>query len=317
MAIVPYITGTPEWHALRAKHVGASEVSALYGIQPDYAPSYYALWMVKAGLAEPPDVSGERIFWGSRLESLIAEVTAEAEGWTIRKGGYASDDLCPGLGASMDYEILGSPELEDEGYFGDGALECKAVDWLVHKKKWTDEEPPVPILLQLQTQCAARGFSWGCVGALISGNERRLYRYHARPALIAGIRERTKAFWASIREGRRPDPDGSDGATHILRQLYPEIQDDLIDLTGDNELPGLCADALRMQRERLDAKKAEETIKARITEKLSGHAKAMVDGFFVSMSVTPPNPGRTPKPGELIGTRKEVRKINVSESVMA
>lgn len=317
MTVVPYITGTPEWHALRAKHVGASEISALYGVQPDYALSRYALWMVKAGLADPPEVGGERVFWGSRLESLIAEVTAEAEEWTIRKGGYASDDLCPGLGASMDYEIVGSPELEDEGYSGDGALECKAVDWLVAKKKWTDEEPPLPILLQLQTQCAARGFSWGCVAALVSGNERRLYRYHARPALIAGIRARTTEFWKSIRENKRPNPDGSDAAMHVLRQMYPEIQDDIIDLTGDNELPGLCADALRMQRDRLDAKKDEETIKARIIEKLNGHAKAMVEGFFVSMSVTPPNLGRAPRAGELIGVRKEVRKLSVSESVMA
>lgn len=316
MTVVPYITGTPEWHDLRARHVGASEICALYDVQPDYALSRYALWFVKAKLADPPEVGGERVFWGSRLESLIASVTAEAEGWTIRKGGYASDDLCPGLGASMDYEVVGTPELEAEGFLGDGALECKAVDWLVHKKKWVDEEPPIHIALQLQSQCAARGFSWGAVAALVSGNERRLYRYHARPKLIADMRAKVTEFWQSIKDGKRPDPDGSDGAFHILRQLYPEVVDDIIDLTGDNELPELCADALKMQRSRLDAKKTEDAIKARIESKLAGHAKGQAEGFFVSVGITPPNPGRLPKVGELIGVRKQVRKLSISEGAM-
>ncbi len=43
-----------EWHAQRARNVGASEIAALFGVQPDYALSHYALWHVKAGKAPPP-----------------------------------------------------------------------------------------------------------------------------------------------------------------------------------------------------------------------------------------------------------------------
>lgn len=313
MTVTPYVTGTPEWHAIRAKHIGASEVAALFDMQPGYAMSRYALWMVKSGRAEPPEVGGERVFWGTRLESLIAEVTAEAEGWTIRKGGYASDDLCPGLGASLDYEIVGSPELEAEGFIGDGILECKAVDWLVHQKSWTNEEPPTFILLQLQTQCAARGYSWGAVGALVSGNERRIYKYQARPNLIADIRRRAAEFWQSIRENRQPPVDGSESAARVLAQLYPEIADDAIDMSTNNEWSSVAHAFFNAGVSRREANAAYDEAKNRVVEILGGHKRAYGNGWQINTSITPENLGREPRPGELIGVKKEVRKFTVKE----
>lgn len=53
------IPPTPsEWHALRDRHVGASEVASLFGVQPPYMPGVYALWMHKAGRVPlPPDMA--------------------------------------------------------------------------------------------------------------------------------------------------------------------------------------------------------------------------------------------------------------------
>lgn len=312
MTSVPYITGTPEWHALRAKRIGASEVAALFNVQPAYALSRFALWHVKAGNAPPPEVDGERVFWGNRLESLIAEVTAEAEGWTIRKGGYATDDECPGLGASLDYEIVGTPELEAEGYVGDGALECKAVDWLVHKKAWQDE-PPINILLQLQTQCAARGFSWGAVGALVSGNQRVVYKYKARPLLIEDIRRRVREFWASIDAGKEPPVDGSDSASAVLAALYPEIVDDAVDMRESNEWAEAAHGLYMAAEARRAANDDYDLAKNRVVKLLDGHKRGWGNGWAVNASITPPNPGREPKPGELIGKKVEVRKYTAKE----
>lgn len=313
MTITPYVTGTPEWHALRARHIGASEVASLFGVQPPYALSRFALWHVKAGNAPPPDVSGERIDWGNRLESLIAEVTADAEGWKIRKGSYASDDACPGLGASLDYEVIGSPELEAAGYFGDGALECKAVDWIVHKRTWTEGEPPPHILLQLQTQCAARNLQWGAVGALVSGNDRRIYKYKARPKLIAEIRRRVAEFWTSIDEKREPPPDGSDGSSSVLASLFPEIVDDALDMTGSNEWAE-AADALHTAAAvRKAANDAYDEARNRVAHLLAGHKRGFGNGWAVNCAVTPANPGRDPRPGEKIGARKESRSYTAKE----
>ena len=64
-------------------------------------------------------------------------------------------------------------------------------------------------------------------------------------------------------------------------------------------------------------KKAEADLKAQIMGKLGTAGKARTQGFFINLSVTPENPGRPPKPDELIGKRKEVRKLIVKESAAA
>ena len=316
--VTSFVHDSPEWHALRARHVGGSEVAALFGAQPDYALSHYALWHVKKGTMPPPEVENERADWGIELESAIAHAAAKRYGWKIHKGGYVRDPTTSGLGCTLDYVIEEPGEEELAlGFCGPGVMEVKTVDWLIHKKAWTDDEPPLHILLQHQHQMAATGYTWGVVPALILGNTHlESYRYLARPKLIADIRTRVADFWASIREGREPPVDGSDEAVSALRALYPEIVDDVIDLMMDNELPELCAIAKRMQRERLDADKIEKTVKAQIMAKLGAHAKARTEGWFVNIKVTPADPGRAPHEGEIIGRRKEVRKLNISEGTM-
>jgi predicted phage-related endonuclease len=316
--VTPFVHDSPEWHALRARHVGGSEVSALFHVQPDYALSHYALYHVKKGTLPPPDVENERAEWGIELEAAIAHAAARRYGWKIHKGGYVSDPTTPGLGCTLDYVIEEPGEQELAlGFTGPGVMEVKTVDWLIHKRAWTDEEPPLHILLQHQHQMAATGYTWGVVPALILGNTHlECYRYAARPKLIADIRARVTDFWASIREEREPTADGSEGAMLALRALYPEMVDEPVDLTGDDELPKLCAAAKVMAKERLAAKKVEEAIKAQIAAKLGVHMRAMTEGFFINMAVTPEKLGRPPFEGELIGARKEVRKLNITESAI-
>lgn len=304
----PFVHDSPAWHALRARHIGGSEIAALFDCQPAYALSRFALWHVKKGTAKAPPVDNERVAWGLLLEEAIAKAAALKGGWAIRKGGYVRDPVTPGLGCTLDYEIEADP-----AEAGHGALELKNVDWLIHKRQWTDE-PPLHILLQLQHQLAATGYSWGVVASLVGGNDLHLYRYRARPALIASIRQRVTEFWASVDRNEPPEADGSDGGMAILRQLYPEMVDDEpIDLSSDNELPTLCEHVLSLAKMRLANEKIEKTCKARIMEKLGAHRRATCEGYAVSLSVTPENPGRPAEPGEIVGKMQEVRKVNVKE----
>lgn len=308
MSHTEVIHDSPEWHALRARHVGGSEVAALFGVQPDYALSHYALWMVKAGRAPAPEVTGPRPAWGLRLEAAIADAAAEQETWKLSKGGYVSDTTTPGLGCTLDFVIDGDPEEQ-----GPGALECKNVDWMVHRRSWTDGEPPVHILLQLQHQLCATGYSWGCVAGLIGGNDLRLYKYKARKPLITEIRRRVSDFWTSIDEGRAPPIDGSDGAAAVLASLYPTLADDAIDLSTNNEWAEAAHELHTAAANRREADKAYDAAKNRVVQLLDGHRRGYGNGWSVNCAITPASPGREPEPGELIGKRSERRVYTAKE----
>jgi len=301
---------TPDWHARRLTVIGGSEIALLFGLQP-YGRSIYALWHEKAGIVAAPDIGNERMAWGLRLERAIAEGAAEQSGWTIRPGWHATDPTTPGLGATLDFVIDENAAERAQGRVGPGVLEVKNVDWLQHKRAW-DDEPPLNIELQLQHQLASTGYTWGAIAALIGGNELAIHYFAARPKIIAAIRERVTAFWASIRDNKPPEPDGA-ASISTIRALYPDIMDQEADLTQDNELPELCADFLKCGEARKAAAKAEDEAKSRIFAKLADHKRALSVGFRISQSVTAANPGRPPEPGELIGKRAESRRLNVKE----
>ena len=105
--IIP-IRSQEHWHELRSRNVGASEVAALFGCQPDYAMSHYTLWHVKAGRMDPPEINGERPKWGLRLEKVIAEAWGERNGvhdLLINRCPYISHPTVRGMGCTPDFLI--------------------------------------------------------------------------------------------------------------------------------------------------------------------------------------------------------------------
>jgi putative phage-type endonuclease len=305
--MVPFIPASPEWHALRAQNIGASEIAALFGCQAAYALSHYALWQVKSGRVSPPEVNNERAQWGLRLEEAIAAAVAQREDWTVTKGAYVTDDTTPGLGCTLDYVA----EASDRD--GPGALELKNTDWMVHRRAWVDGEPPLYVLLQHQAQLACTGWKWGAVACLVGGNDLHVYPYEARPKLIAEIRLRVADFWRSIEEGREPPVDGSDGAAAVLRALYERPIEEELDLSNDNAMPDICARLLNAAAERKAAEAREKLAKNELIAKLQGHTRALAQGFRVSVAVTPEKPSRPAEPGEVIPGRAEARRYNVRE----
>lgn len=310
MSMTTFTHDSDAWHAMRARNLGSSEVAALFDLAredtPGYLSSRFALWHIKKGNAPPLFVENPRIKWGVRLEAVIAEAAAEENGWSVQKGGYFTDHHCTGLGASLDYVID-----YDQKESGPGVLELKAVDWLVHKRSW-DSEPPPHILLQLMHQLAATGYSWGAVCCLVGGNDLKTYRYAARPAIIADIRRRVTEFWKSIDEGREPPVDGSESASAVLQSLYPHLVDDAVEITSNEwaeAAHGLASAAIA----RKSANDDYDLAKNRIVQLLDGHKRGWGNGWEVNTRITSENPGRQPKPGELIGVRKESRSYVAKE----
>jgi len=306
------IRNEAHWHELRAKHIGASEVAALFDCQPGYALSHYALWQVKAGRMDPPDVSGQRPEWGRRLERAIAAAAAEKEGWRIAKAGYWTHDRVAGMGCTPDFLTLGA-----DGH-PHGIVEVKNVDWLQHKRAW-DGEPPLHILLQLQAQCACVGVKRGAVIALVGGNDLAIWPYEARPKLIAEMEARVTAFWQSIAEGKEPPIDGTESTARALAALYPHDDgiEEAVDLGADNELPLLCENYLLAVEIRRRGEIDEREYKSGILAKLAEHHRAFCQGFIVSASEIAASPDKTitaEMVGQVIKGRAGYRRLTVKET---
>lgn len=311
MPLIPMPATREEWLHMRTRYVGASEVAALFGCQAGYALDHFSLHHVKAGNAPPPEVDGPRVKWGLRLEEVVALAVNEERGWPVNKGRYAVADDCEGMGASLDFEV---PEAPGGEFQGPGVLETKNVDWIAHKRSWTDGEPPLHILLQLQHQLGCTGFLWGAVAALVGGNDLHVYTYAAKPRLIADIKAKVRQFWADVAAERVPTPTGSDSAAAVLRALYPEPTDELADLRVDNELPDVCARYLDAAKRRLAAEKDEAEAKNQLVAKLAGNTRAMAQGFWINTAITAaklPGAITADMVGQVIPGRKESRRYTV------
>lgn len=313
MTLLPIPESREDWLKLRSGFIGASEVAALFGAQAPFQPGVYALWQAKAGKVPLPPLDHERLEWGLRLEDAIAAGAAQREGWDVRPGVYATHDC--GLGATLD-RVIAAPSPGDyaAGRVGPGALELKNVDWLQTRRgrAW-EGEPPMHVLLQLQAQLLTTGFTWGAVAWLIGGNELRVVKYAARPAIQAEIARRVAAFWASIEADRPPSPDGSEATYGALLSMLPPVADvdEPVDLRGDNEAEAAAADYLRGAALEKEGKALKDGARNVLLSKIGDHRWAQLNGATFSVARVAAVPDRPARPGEVIKGRAASARVTV------
>lgn len=311
---------TDEWHSIRQKHVGGSEIPGLLGVQEDWGLSAYTLWAVKSGLIPPPpldDAPGSLIWHGKRLEPIIGALAAELRQWEIQPGPYVTDDECPGMGASLDFIIKAPGPLEHQlGFSGPGVLQTKNVHMIAHLRKWSSDEPPPSVILQLQHEIACTGYEWGAIACLEGGTETRVYPYRASTKLAQGIREKVTDFWRGVAEKKAPQIDASDSTLRAIQALYPQQIDEFpVDLTGNNEIEEICNGFLVAQADFKGAEKNLSAWKNRLFGVMQGHKRAVCVGYEINGVFTPENPGRPAVPGEIIGARRASSYYKVKERV--
>jgi len=201
----------------RQNFIGASEVSALFGLHPQLTK--FELWHIKKGNLPPADLSAnERVMWGNHLEPAIAKGIAELHGWKIRRvRRYLVNPRVPGMGASLDYEILNYP-----GY-GTIPFEIKNVDGLVFKD-WDEEEAPIHMQLQVQSQlaCSKDTCRAAMLGVLVGGNRAITYGIDRREKTIRRIEMAVQEFWQSIADDHPPSPTFETDSDAVLR-LYKQV----------------------------------------------------------------------------------------------
>ncbi len=233
------------WLALRQQDITASDVPAICG--EGMFGSATKVWAEKLGKVGPQEMTEamKRGLWGEA--AVFSAIESEYPDWEVRRAKVYLRDAAARLGATPDGAAI-IPGLE-----GVTVIQTKVIARPVFDAYWRadpeDEYSAIvaPLGYQLQTLTeamladAARAmivslvvdtFKWSLYAVPIERNA---------PA-EAVIRDRVASFWRNYLDtGIQPpvDPERDD---QILKSLFPNDNGLEIDLSGDNEMPGLVAD---------------------------------------------------------------------------
>lgn len=311
MTIIP-VRDEAHWHELRAKHIGGSDVAALFGLSP--YTSKWQLWMEKSGKLPPEDLSDSKVIQaGKFLESGIANWAAHRWGMTIEKvTDYFTVDDCPGMGASFDYITQDRAPME--------------IKWSARGHGWEYDgeeilQAPDNYIMQVQHQLACTESDHAWLIALINDEPRRM-KVPRNDNIIDAIKAEIRAFWQSIADGVEPPIDFTTDVP-ALTKLMGTLPKSEIELDPADELLfqeyKAAKDDEKKAAQRADEAKGELLTKVRAKLETVNTSKdkaiAKCGDYKMSISVVADNPGKVITPdmvGTLTGKRTGYTRVTIS-----
>lgn len=176
-----------DWHDLRAKGIGGSDVAAIMGISPWTTP--LQVWLEKTGREPPRDLTNnEYVYWGTVLEEKVADRFAEIHpDMTIRNvKATLVDNLQPYIHANLDRMVIqadGTPAV----------LEIKTAN--ARKADEWDEGVPAYYLTQVTTYLAVTGWKRAYVACLVGGNHYVEHVIERDEDDVLAVRSACERFW--------------------------------------------------------------------------------------------------------------------------
>ena len=207
------------WKSLRHGYIGGSDAASVVGLNP--FKSAYALWAEKTDKA--PSFGGNLATEvGSFLEEFVAQKFAEQTGKKVRKVNQSFlNDAYPFAIANIDRDIVG----EDAG------LEIKTTSEM-NLTKFKNGEYPANYYVQCVHYLAVTGKAKWYLAVLIGNREFRTFEIERDEAEINALMSAEKDFWELVKTDTPPAPDGSDSTSETISVIYPESDDETVDLTA-------------------------------------------------------------------------------------
>lgn len=307
------ITDRESWLALRRQDITSTEASALFGLSP-YS-TQYELWHQKHGLLDDEIDDNERMAAGRHLEPAIASLVAERFGVKVVPFKVYARDPDQRMGSSFDFQIIGheydaASELADHvARYGTGILEIKNVDFLAHRDRWTKDECPDHIEVQLQHQLELTGYEWGAIVALVGGNKIWTYIRMRDKSVGRAIRAKVAEFWSLTSPPPAVMPDDAD-AIIALHQFADAGE--VLDARDDAELEMMVQDYQRIGREITDLENIRKERKASILQRIGSASKVVLSIGSISagqVADTPPTVITAEMIGQTYGGRAGYRGL--------
>lgn len=202
---------SPEWHELRSKGIGGSQVGTVLGL--NQWESAYTLWAKLSGKIPESFEQNEKMYWGTVLEPVIRDEWAKQNPeFEIFETGTWADDYRHAnpdgiLKRGDDYGLL---EIKTAGY------------------RW-DVVPP-QYVAQCQWYMHLLGLKWCKLVVLFQGNTLETYDLDYDEEFSKTMVARVQDFWDGVKSDFAPNWDGSESTYQTVRAMHPDIVDDEVEL---------------------------------------------------------------------------------------
>lgn len=290
------------WHELRHKHIGGSDIAALFGASSYSTP--YELYHEKRGvILENVDKPLTKL--GKIMESFIADYISETYNWRIVKcEEYLEHPKYKTLGCTLDYYVVKSEK-------GPGILEVKNVQ--AFSPGWTETRASEYVEWQVQHQLLVANsareasghppFKWAAIGSMHAGNPEDIRIMMREPDEKAqkAIIQRNAQFWNDVENDNPPPIQGSKDYDTIVDMFkIAEKKETVLDMRDNKEIDAIVDRFYKKKEERKNIEKEEKALKSEIMSRLlvddvahiAGRTEHYVINIKQGTSIKKPQPER-------------------------
>ena len=206
-----------EWLQHRQKSVGGSDAASILGLNPWSSP--YTIWADKLGKI-PPKEDAEAMRQGRDLEFYVAERFCEATGKKVRRENYILiNPNYPFAHANVDRMVVG----EDAG------LECKTTS-VLNMKNFKNGSFPDTYYVQCVHYMMVTGCKKWYLAVLVLNKEFMVFEIERDEEEINALAKSEAEFWKLVENNTAPIADGTASTSNTLAALYPESNEDFVNL---------------------------------------------------------------------------------------
>ena len=202
-----------DWHKLREKRIGGSDVGAILGVN-----KHKSIIDVYIDKTEGSSfVGNDATHWGHMLEGpVIKEFASRHSEFVVYQAPYSViDDF---LIANLD----GVLKNKETGEYG--VLEIKTTN-AYNYKDWDGDIVPQYYYAQVQHYLMLTGYKFAYIAVLIGGNHYKDFRIERSEEDIELIRNKATEFYQeNLLKKIPPMPDGSDAYMNHLKKKAMEIE---------------------------------------------------------------------------------------------
>ena len=298
-----------DWHKLREKRIGGSDIGAILGVNP-----YKSIIDVYIDKTEGSTFKGnEATHWGHMLEgTVIKEFASKHNELIVYEAPYSIVDNF--FIANLD-SVLKDKETGDYG-----VLEIKTTS-IWNKKEWEEDTIPQSYYAQVQHYLMLTGYKFAYIAVLIGGQQYKEFKVERSEEDINLIRNKATEFYQeNLLKKIPPMPDGSDAYMNYLKQKALEIENDKVIEFAD--LEEKAAKIKELSKEINSLKKEQDLLKEEVMLELinNGTQKGVAGKFKFNIQTrkTPDFEAMVKENMELVEKYKELesRHQKISKFLM-